>query len=91
VGARWFSRLSSANTGAIEHAGIAKPELVRSVLGGAAGGPLVRNRAVFFANYEGRLDRSESTVIRSVPTEAFRNGTIRYLNTSDGMSEVSAA
>ncbi len=68
--------------------GIEKPALIRNVFGAAAGGPLIRNRAFFFLNYEGRRDASESAVIREVPSASLRNGVVRYLNTGDGISEI---
>ncbi len=82
---------TAANDFFNNRAGVEKPKLIRNVFGGAVGGPIVRNRAFFFFNYEGRRDASDSTEVRSVPTESFRNGIVRYLNTSDGISELSPA
>lgn len=79
---------TAANDFFNQRVGIGKPELIRNVFGGSAGGPPVRSRAFLFATYEGRRDASETTVVRSVPTAAFRDGFIRYLNTADGMSEI---
>lgn len=80
---------TAANDFFNNRAGVEKPKLIRNVFGGAVGGPIVRNRAFFFFNYEGRRDASDSTEVRSVPTENMRNGVIRYLNTSGGISELS--
>lgn len=55
--------------------GLAKSKLRRNQFGGAAGGPIVRNRAFFFGSYEGVRERTGST--RSnlvVPTAEERAG-----------------
>jgi len=70
---------TTANTWFNNRIGAARPKLLRNVFGATLGGPLVPGRVHFFAAYEGRRDASEATVLRNVPTEAFRNGTIRYL------------
>ncbi len=50
------------------------PTLRRHQFGGSLGGPLVRNRAFFFGNFEGlREDRAE-TRTTNVPTDAERKG-----------------
>jgi hypothetical protein len=40
--------------------------------GGNIGGPIVRNRTFFFANYEGLQQRVSSTLVNDVPSAAFR-------------------
>jgi outer membrane receptor protein involved in Fe transport len=55
--------------------GLSKSKLRRNQFGGAAGGPIVRNKAFFFGSYEGVRQRTGST--RSnlvVPTAAERAG-----------------
>jgi hypothetical protein len=48
--------------------GAPKPERRRSQFGGAVGGPLVRNRTFWFADYEGLRDREGVPRVRQVPT-----------------------
>jgi len=42
--------------------------------GASIGGPVIRNRTFFFANYEGYYERLSSTVVTTVPTLAEKNG-----------------
>ena len=37
-------------------AGLPRPELRRDLFGGSLGGPIIKDRAFFFYNYEGRRD-----------------------------------
>jgi hypothetical protein len=50
------------------------PPLSQNQFGGAVGGPLVRDRAFFFASYEGQRVRRSLTRTFSVPTAAMRAG-----------------
>ena len=50
----------------------AKPAFRLNQFGGNLGGPIVRNRTFFFANYEGLRQRLGQTLYASVPSAAFR-------------------
>ncbi len=69
-------------------AGIPREKLIRNVFGGSIGGPIMKNRLFFFFNYEGRTDRSESSVVRTVPSESFRNGTFKYIREDGSIGTV---
>src|SRR6266404_7438319 len=48
--------------------------LNRNQFGGAGGGPIIRNRAFFFGNYEANRERRGVEVLKSVPIQAWRDG-----------------
>ena len=54
--------------------GAPKPERKRNQFGGAIGGPIVRNRAFWFADYEGLRDLEGIPRVRQVPTAAEKAG-----------------
>lgn len=51
-----------------------KPPLTRNQFGGTIGGPLMKNRAFFFADYEGFRQTRKSTIFSSVPLASQKNG-----------------
>ena len=51
-----------------------KPKYLRNQFGGAIGGPIVRDRTFFFADYEGTRSREGITRLTNVPTLEERNG-----------------
>jgi len=85
-----FNRNTSANANDFFNnlSGLPRDKLIRNVFGGSVGGPLKRDRLFYFLNYEGRRDRSESTGLRVVPTENFRNGFFKYTRTDGTTGEL---
>jgi hypothetical protein len=66
--------------------GVPRPPLVRNQFGGNIGGPIWRNKAFFFFDYDGRRDARSALVDRTVPmgtdTTGYRGGQIAYCNSS---------
>lgn len=91
--ARFYNRDDrfAANSFFNNAVGLPKPALERNIFGGSLGGRLRRDRAFFFADYEGRLDSSEETVLRTVPTESFRSGILTYRTMSGNIARLTPA
>lgn len=70
---------------------IPRPKLIRNLYGGAIGGPIVKDRAFFFYNYEGRRDAAETSVVRTVPLPSLGRGEVRFINTSGSVTTLTAA
>jgi hypothetical protein len=49
-------------------------------LGAGIGGPILRNKVFFFADYEGYFERLASTVVSTVPTLAMKQGIFEGVN-----------
>jgi hypothetical protein len=78
---------TAANNWFSNRAGIARENLIRNQFGASLGGPMVKNRAFFFVNWEDRTDRSAAAQSRVVPTETYRNGIIQ-LRTNNGIQQL---
>ncbi len=65
--------------------------MVRNLYGGALGGPLVKDRAFFFFNYEGRKDRTQETGIRSVPLPHLGQGIVKFRDPDGTATQVGPA
>jgi hypothetical protein len=57
---------------------VPKDSYVRNTFGGSAGGPIVRNRTFWFANYEGQRFVTTLTNTSTVPTAAFKTGSFVF-------------
>jgi hypothetical protein len=82
---------TAANNWFSNRAGLARENLIRNQYGASLGGPMVKNRAFFFVNWEDRLDRSASAQTRTVPTETYRNGLILLRTNNGGIQTLTPA
>src|SRR4030095_16274137 len=78
-----LNTITAANTWCNNRVDVPREPLIRNQFGASAGGPIVRNRAFFFFNYEQRLDASGIAQARTVPSQSLRQG-ILTVATADG-------
>lgn len=83
--------VTTANDFFLNSSGVKRAKLIRNVFGAAFGGPIIKDKLFFFANYEGRRDASEANVSRTVPSNELRNGVIKYKNKSGQIVSLGAA
>jgi hypothetical protein len=65
------------------NAGIGRPPLIRNQFGGNVGGPIKKDKAFFFFEYNGRRDDLADSVEQTVPTASYLAGNISYINDSN--------
>ncbi len=60
--------------------GLENPDLSINQFGGSVGGPVVRDRVFFFANFESLRDRRQALVNRTILTPDAARGTFSYID-----------
>ncbi len=80
----YFKRpdFGSANSFVNNRAGVEKEGINRDIFGGAIGGPIVKDKFFFFYSYEGQRQRTETSVIRTVPLASLGNGIFNFFGTT---------
>ena len=63
--------------------GVPRAHLIRNQFGGNVGGPISKNKAFFFFEYNGRRDNQGVSVENTVPLDSFRNGNVQYILNMD--------
>src|SRR5689334_2899018 len=61
--------------------GEGKPFSLRNIDGGTLGGPIVKNKLFFFGSWEGTRERTNFSMLSTVPTQDERNGNFAPYNT----------
>ena len=65
--------------------GLPKNQLIRNQFGATAAGPVIKDKLLFFANYEGQRIRQQSTANTTVLTESARQGLFTFTDTGTGV------
>ena len=66
--------------------GVPRTALIRNQFGGNFGGPIWKNKAFFFFEYDGRRDNESASVLETVPMPHVKLGELAYVNNSGGGS-----
>ncbi|MDX2266699.1 MAG: carboxypeptidase regulatory-like domain-containing protein [Bryobacter sp.] len=85
----WLNRnnVASANTWFNNFSGVRRPFLNQNQFGGTIGGPIVKDKLLFYANYEGLRLRQQSAATRTILTPEARSGVFSY-RTAGGIQRV---
>ncbi|HJT69309.1 MAG TPA: carboxypeptidase-like regulatory domain-containing protein [Terriglobales bacterium] len=70
----WFNKQAEINAGEPNKPGV----LHRNTFGGSIGGPIIKNRLFFFADYEGQRTNEAAQQTRTIPSTLLRQGIIQY-------------
>lgn len=70
----WFNKASQIGSGLPN----IPSKYIRNIFGVDLGGPILRNKLYFFANYEGQRRAEDQEVIQEVPTALARQGYLLY-------------
>ncbi|MEW6738171.1 MAG: carboxypeptidase-like regulatory domain-containing protein, partial [Acidobacteriota bacterium] len=83
--------VTAANSFFNNSTNVDKAKLLRNVFGGSVGGPIIKSRAFFFFDYEGRRDASESSQARTGPNDTLKKGVLTYSTTTGGVATLTPA
>src|SRR5674476_1161943 len=68
--------------------GVKRAPLLINLFGASVGGPVKRNKAFFFVNYEGRRDASSTSANRNVPTENLKQGIVTFHDSTGALRTI---
>ncbi|MCX6637128.1 MAG: carboxypeptidase regulatory-like domain-containing protein, partial [Acidobacteria bacterium] len=89
-GAYWQNRnnVFSANSWFNNQAGVPRPFLNQNQAGAFLGGPIVKDKLLFYMNYEAFRRRQQTSVNRTIPTADARRGLFTYRDTQGAVRKV---
>jgi hypothetical protein len=83
----WFNKQAELSNGLPDVPG----KLIRNTFGASLGGPIRKDKVLFFVNYEGQRTQENQQETLTVPTASMRSGNIRYLAAGGSTIELSPA
>jgi len=83
--------VTAANSWFNNRSGVDITPLNRNQFGASLGGPIKKDRAFFFFNYERRIDASAAAVERMVPTETLKQGLLTFADTDGNIHTLTPA
>jgi hypothetical protein len=83
----WFNKAAEISAGLPNKPG----QLIRNTFGGTFGGPIKKDRAFFFLNYEGQKTQENQQQNLTVPTQAFKAGNVQYTDGTGNIVNLSPA
>lgn len=83
----FFNKQAQLNSGLANRPG----KLIRNIFGLDLGGPILKDKLFFFANYEGSRQAESAEVTRTVPTAAYQSGILQYKVSGGGAQSITAA
>lgn len=86
----WLNRnnIASANTWFNNFSGVRRPFLNQNQFGGAIGGPIVKDKLLFYANYEALRLRQQTAATRTGLRSDARSGIVTYIDTAGNRRSV---
>jgi hypothetical protein len=82
---------TAANSFFNNRTGVKIPFLLINLFGTSVGAPIKKNKAFVFFNYEGRRDRSATSVSRTVPGDQMRQGILFYHDANKVLQQLTPA
>ena len=83
----WFNKQGELNEGLPN----IPTKVLRNIFGGSAGGPILKDKFYFFANYEAQRQAEDQQVINTVATQTYAAGNIVYPDGSGNLQTLTAS
>jgi Carboxypeptidase regulatory-like domain len=83
----WFNKAAEISAGLPNKPG----QLIRNTFGGTFGGPIKKDKAFFFLNYEGQQTQENQQQSLTVPTASFKAGNVQYTDANGNVVTLTPA